>query len=113
MLKGAGAWDERVLYNIQKQSLDFLRYSRSRKVEYGSAFPYSAENPSPLTNLPYLSRLKFHTMGLLNQKGKGADKKKGSAPKAGGQGSKFIAGKATKSSGGQKKPMTGGSQRGS
>jgi hypothetical protein len=76
MLKGAGAWDERVLSNIQKQSLDFLRYSRSRKVEYGSAFPYSAENPSPLTNLPYLSQLKFHTMGLLNQKGKGADKKK-------------------------------------
>lgn len=52
-------------------------------------------------------------MGLLNQKGKGADKKKSAAPKAGGQGSKFIASKATKSSGGQKKPMTGGSQRGS
>lgn len=52
-------------------------------------------------------------MGLLNQKGKDADKKKNTAPKSGGQGSKFIASKATKSSGGQKKPMTGGSQRGS
>ncbi len=52
-------------------------------------------------------------MGLLNQKGKGDDKKKGAAPKAGGQGSKFIASKATKSAGGPKKPMTGGSQRGS
>ena len=63
--------------------------------------------------IPYLSQLKIHTMGLLNQKGKDADKKKNTAPKSGGQGSKFIASKATKSSGGQKKPMTGGSQRGS
>ena len=51
-------------------------------------------------------------MGLLNQKGKGADKKK-NAPKAGNQGSKFIANKSTKAAGGPKKPMTGGSQRGS
>ena len=51
-------------------------------------------------------------MGLLNQKGKDADKKKG-VPKAGTQGSKFIASKSTKAAGGPKKPMTGGSQRGS
>jgi hypothetical protein len=51
-------------------------------------------------------------MGLLNQKGKGADKKKGAAPKN-AQGSKFIASKSTKAAGGPKKPMTGGSQRGS
>ncbi|HYO20791.1 MAG TPA: hypothetical protein VER36_00210 [Flavisolibacter sp.] len=51
-------------------------------------------------------------MGLLNQKGKGKDQKKGTAPK-GGQGSKFIASKSTKAAGGPKKPMTGGSQRGS
>ena len=50
-------------------------------------------------------------MGLLNQKGKGADKKKAAVPKA--QGSKFIASKSTKAAGGPKKPMTGGSQRGS
>ncbi len=51
-------------------------------------------------------------MGLLNQKGKDADKKKGGAPKA-AQGSKFIASKSSKAAGGPKKPMTGGSQRGS
>ena len=52
-------------------------------------------------------------MGLLNQKGKGADKKKGAAPKNAAQGSKFITSKSTKAAGGPKKPMTGGSQRGS
>lgn len=52
-------------------------------------------------------------MGLLNQKGKGTDKKKGGPAKANTQGSKFIAGKSTKAAGGPKKPMTGGSQRGS
>jgi hypothetical protein len=52
-------------------------------------------------------------MGLLNQKGKGADKKKNAGPKSSAQGSKFIAGKSTKAAGGPKKPMTGGSQRGS
>lgn len=62
--------------------------------------------------LSYLRPIKIHCMGLLNQKGKDADKKKNAAPKA-AQGSKFIAGKATKSAGGPKKPMTGGSQRGS
>lgn len=51
-------------------------------------------------------------MGLLNQKGKDNGKKK-SAPKSAAQGSKFITGKATKASGAAKKPMTGGSQRGS
>jgi hypothetical protein len=51
-------------------------------------------------------------MGLLNQKGKGKDQKKNASPKA-AQGSKFIAGKSTKAAGGPKKPMTGGSQRGS
>jgi hypothetical protein len=56
-------------------------------------------------------RFKIHTMGLLNQKGKGSDKKKNSAPK--NAGSKFIASKSTKAAGGPKKPMTGGSQRGS
>lgn len=50
-------------------------------------------------------------MGLLNQKGKGSDKKKNAAPK--NAGSKFIASKSTKAAGGPKKPMTGGSQRGS
>jgi hypothetical protein len=57
-------------------------------------------------------KLKFIAMGLLNQKGKGGDKKK-AAPKNAAQGSKFIAGKSTKAAGGPKKPMTGGSQRGS
>jgi hypothetical protein len=52
-------------------------------------------------------------MGLLNQKGKNGDKKKSGVPKNSGQGSKFIASKSTKSAGGPKKPMTGGSQRGS
>ena len=51
-------------------------------------------------------------MGLLNQKGKGTDKKK-NAPKNSSQGSKFIASKSTKAARGPKKPMTGGSQRGS
>lgn len=51
-------------------------------------------------------------MGLLNQKGKDG-KKKGGAPKPAAQGSKFIANKSTKAAGGPKKPMTGGSQRGS
>ena len=51
-------------------------------------------------------------MGLLNQKGKGGDKKK-AAPKNAAQGSKFIAGKSPNAAGGPKKPMTGGSQRGS
>jgi hypothetical protein len=51
-------------------------------------------------------------MGLLNQKGKD-NKKKGNAPKAGAQGSKFITSKSSKPAGGPKKPMTGGSQRGS
>lgn len=51
-------------------------------------------------------------MGLLNQKDKGAGKKKG-VPKPGAQGSKFITGKTSKAAGGPKKPMTGGSQRGS
>jgi hypothetical protein len=51
-------------------------------------------------------------MGLLNQKGKGADKKGKNKPQQ-NQGSKFIS-KATKPApGGGKKPMTGGSQRGS
>ena len=55
---------------------------------------------------------KFIAMGLLNQKGKSGDKKK-AAPKNAAQGSKFIASKSTKAAGGPKKPMTGGSQRGS
>ena len=67
-----------------------------------------------LTTRYFLSCLfkKFIAMGLLNQKGKGKDQKKGASPKA-AQGSKFIAGKSTKAAGGPKKPMTGGSQRGS
>jgi hypothetical protein len=52
-------------------------------------------------------------MGLLNQNKKGKDQKKGAAPKAAGQGSKFISSKSSKAAGGPKKPMTGGSQRGS
>ena len=52
-------------------------------------------------------------MGLLNQKGKEKDQKKGAASKSNSQGSKFIASKSTKAAGGPKKPMTGGSQRGS
>lgn len=53
-------------------------------------------------------------MGLLNQNNKkGKDQKKGAAPKNAAQGSKFIAGKSSKAAGGPKKPMTGGSQRGS
>jgi hypothetical protein len=55
---------------------------------------------------------KIQTMGLLNQKGKDG-KKKSTAPKPAGGGSKFIASKSTKAAGGPKKPMTGGSQRGS
>lgn len=52
-------------------------------------------------------------MGLLNQKGKGADKKGKNKAQQSSQGSKFI-NKATKpAGGGGKKPMTGGSQRGS
>lgn len=52
-------------------------------------------------------------MGLLTPKGKKNDKK-GTAPKHAAQGSKFMTNKNTKSSGGfAKKPMTGGSQRGS
>jgi hypothetical protein len=52
-------------------------------------------------------------MGLLNQKGKGGDKKKGSTAKPGSQGSKFIASKTSKPAGGMKKPLTGGANRGS
>jgi hypothetical protein len=48
----------------------------------------------------------------MNQKGKG-DKKKGSAPKQGNQSSKFFSNKSSKPAGGPKKPLTGGSQRGS
>jgi hypothetical protein len=51
-------------------------------------------------------------MGLLTPKGKKNDKK-GSAPKPGAQGSKFMPNKSSKASGFTKKPMTGGSQRGS
>lgn len=53
-------------------------------------------------------------MGLLNQNNKkGKEQKKGTATKGAAQGSKFIASKSTKAAGGPKKPMTGGSQRGS
>ena len=53
-------------------------------------------------------------MGLLTPKGKKNDKKGSAAPKHGAQGSKFMTNKNTKGSGGfAKKPMTGGSQRGS
>jgi hypothetical protein len=52
-------------------------------------------------------------MGLLNQNKKGKDQKKSASPKGAAQGSKFIASKSTKAAGGPKKPMTGGSQRGS
>ena len=60
----------------------------------------------------YIWNENFLAMGLLNQKGKDGDKKK-AAPKNAAQGSKFIASKSTKAAGGPKKPMTGGSQRGS
>ncbi|MGZ3836917.1 MAG: hypothetical protein ACXVMS_07040 [Flavisolibacter sp.] len=53
-------------------------------------------------------------MGLLTPKGKKNDKKGSAAPKHTAPGSKFMPNKQTKSSGGfAKKPMTGGSQRGS
>ena len=52
-------------------------------------------------------------MGLLNQKGKGADKAKSKPGKTGGQQSKFITSKTSKANGPNKKNMTGGSQRGS
>ena len=53
-------------------------------------------------------------MGLLTPKGKKDGKKGNATAKPGNQGSKFIAGKTKKASGGfAKKPMTGGSQRGS
>ena len=52
-------------------------------------------------------------MGLLTPKGKKNDKKGSAAPKHANQGSKFITGKSTKAAGSAKKPMTGGSQRGS
>lgn len=52
-------------------------------------------------------------MGLLNQKGKATDKKKGNNQKPAAQGSKFMTGKATKANAPSKKIMTGGSQRGS
>jgi hypothetical protein len=53
-------------------------------------------------------------MGLLTPKGKKDNKKGAGAPKPGNQGSKFIANKNTKGTGGlMKKNMTGGSQRGS
>jgi len=57
--------------------------------------------------------VKIVIMGLLNQNKKGKDQKKGAGPKNAAQGSKFIASKSTKAAGGPKKPMTGGSQRGS
>lgn len=52
-------------------------------------------------------------MSLMNQKGKKGDKKPAN-PKNAPQQSKFINSKSTKAaSGGMKKGMTGGSQRGS
>jgi hypothetical protein len=51
-------------------------------------------------------------MGLLNQQGKKGDKKSKNKPKNAGTQSKFIT-KGSKPAGGPKKPMTGGSQRGS
>jgi len=52
-------------------------------------------------------------MGLLTPKGKKNDKKGSGAPKHANQGSKFMPNKSTKAAGAAKKPMTGGSQRGS
>jgi hypothetical protein len=61
----------------------------------------------------YICEHKKFNMGLLTPKGKKGDKKTtNSSPKNGGGGSKFIS-KGTKAAGGPKKPMTGGSQRGS
>ena len=53
-------------------------------------------------------------MSILNPKGKKGDKKNG-ASKNGGQTSKFITNKSSlkSNSGFAKKPMTGGTQRGS
>jgi hypothetical protein len=52
-------------------------------------------------------------MGLLNQQGKKGDKKNNKSQPKNNNGSKFM-NKAPKSGGGfAKKPMTGGSQRGS
>lgn len=50
-------------------------------------------------------------MGLLTPKGKKDDKKKSNTTKSGAQPSKFFTSKPAKGSG--KKPLTGGSQRGS
>jgi hypothetical protein len=57
---------------------------------------------------------KPYTMSILNPKGKKGDKKNNTA-KNNNQASKFISSKTTIKSGGgvAKKPMTGGSQRGS
>jgi len=52
-------------------------------------------------------------MGLLTPKGKKDGKKGAAAPKHGTQGSKFMPNKSSKAGGFTKKPMTGGSQRGS
>ena len=53
-------------------------------------------------------------MSLLNPKGKKGEKKNNNKAKSNAQQSKFITNKNVKSTGGfVKKPMTGGSQRGS
>jgi hypothetical protein len=53
-------------------------------------------------------------MGLMNQQNKKGDKKQGKQGKNAGQQSKFISKGSKPASGGfAKKPMTGGSQRGS
>jgi len=58
--------------------------------------------------------IQYYTMGLLTPKGKKDSKKGAAAPKHTNQGSKFLANKNAKGSGGfVKKGMTGGSQRGS
>lgn len=52
-------------------------------------------------------------MGLLTPKGKKNEKKGSALPKNANQGSKFMPNKNAKAAGFAKKPMTGGSQRGS
>jgi hypothetical protein len=52
-------------------------------------------------------------MGLLNQKDKKGDKKPGNKQQHNNSQSKFIGKGSKPAGGGGKKPMTGGSQRGS
>ena len=74
-------------------------------------FMLSLPVPASLKNIKFGG--KQYTMGLLTPKGKKNEKKGSAVPKNAGQGSKFMPNKNSKAAGFAKKPMTGGSQRGS